>query len=176
MLLIGNGRLITRDATLPFLEDGCVATEGKLIKEVGSTTALLRKYPDAKFLDAHGGVIMPGLINAHNHIYSAFARGLSIKGAPRRSFLEILDGQWWTIDRQLLLEDTQASADCFMLECIENGVTAMFDHHASYGEIPGSLFAIAQSAKQFGVKANLCYEISDRDGKEKMQQAIAENV
>ncbi|MEF9878097.1 MAG: putative aminohydrolase SsnA [Clostridia bacterium] len=176
MLLIGNGRLITRDATLPFLEDGCVATEGKLIKEVGSTTALLRKYPDAQFLDAHGGVIMPGLINAHNHIYSAFARGLSIKGAPRRSFLEILDGQWWTIDRQLLLEDTQASADCFMLECIENGVTAMFDHHASYGEIPGSLFAIAQSAKQFGVKANLCYEISDRDGKEKMQQAIAENV
>lgn len=176
MLLIGGGRLITRDAAQPYLSDGCVVTDGGLIREIGPTSAMRAKYPDAENLDARGGVIMPGLINAHNHIYSAFARGLAIKGPARHTFLEILDGQWWTIDRHLLLEDTRASADCFFIECVENGVTAMFDHHASYGEIPGSLFAIAESAKPFGVRANLCYEISDRDGREKMLEAVEENV
>ena len=50
-------------------------------------------------------------INAHNHIYSAFARGLSIKGNNPTTFLEVLDQLWWTIDRNLTLPDTKASAD-----------------------------------------------------------------
>ncbi len=80
MYLLGNGRLVTRDVHCPFLENGCVAIEGNLIAEVGGTQALRAKYPDAPFMDARGGVIMPGFINAHNHIYSAFARGLTIRG------------------------------------------------------------------------------------------------
>ena len=35
MLLVGNGKLITRNETLPYLEDGAVAIDGQLIKEVG---------------------------------------------------------------------------------------------------------------------------------------------
>lgn len=60
MYLLGNGRLVTRDVKNPFLENGCVAIEGNLIAEVGETAALRAKYPDAKFMDAKGGVIMPG--------------------------------------------------------------------------------------------------------------------
>ena len=74
MLLIGNGKLITRDPALPYLADGAVAVEGEVIKEVGTLTDLKAKYPDAQFVDARGGVIMPGLINAHTHIYSALDR------------------------------------------------------------------------------------------------------
>ena len=176
MYLLGNGRLVTRDAQNPFIENGCVAIDGRLIAEVGRTDALCAKYPDASFMDARGGVIMPGFINAHNHIYSAFARGLTIRGNNPTNFLEVLDQQWWTIDRHLLLKDSKASADATYLDCIENGVTTVFDHHASYGEIAGSLFALAESAKQFGVRTNLCYEISDRDGAEKMRAAVKENV
>ncbi len=176
MLLLGNGRLVTRDNENPLIVNGCVAMDGGKILEVGQTAALRAKYKDAEFIDAKGGVIMPGMINAHNHIYSAFARGLAIKNARTTNFLEILDGLWWTIDRHLLLADSEASADAFFIECIENGTTAIFDHHASYGEIPGSLFAIAESAKRFGVRANLCYEISDRDGADKMRAAVKENV
>ena len=55
------------------------------------------------------------------------------------------------------------------------GVTTIFDHHASFCEIPGSLFAIAESAKKFGVRSCLCYEVSDRDGQEKADQAVREN-
>ena len=35
MLLIGNGRLITRSEALPYLEDGGVAIDGEVIREVG---------------------------------------------------------------------------------------------------------------------------------------------
>ena len=176
MLLMGNGRLITRDAANPFREDGCVAMEDNRIVEIGGTAELKGRYPNAEFVDAHGGVIMPGLINAHEHIYSAFARGMAVRGYNPKGFLDILDGLWWTLDRHLLLKDTRLSADATMIDCIENGVTTLFDHHASYGEISGSLFAIADSAKQYGVRANLCYEVSDRDGPEKMRAGVRENV
>ena len=68
MLLIGNGRVITRDQENPYLEDGAVVISGEKIKEVGSLTEMKAKYPEAEFVDAKGGVIMPGLINAHTHI------------------------------------------------------------------------------------------------------------
>ena len=176
MLLVGNGRLITRGVRPLFIENGCVAMEGSLIKDVGDTKTLREKHPGAGFIDARGGVIMPGLINAHNHIYSAFARGLSIKGYNPGNFLEILDGMWWTIDRHLLLEDTRWSAMATYLDCIKNGCTTVFDHHASYGGIRGSLLAIAEAAKELGVRTGLCYEVSDRDGEDKMRDAVAENA
>jgi len=176
MLLIGNGRVITRGENNHLIENGCVAVDGRVIKDVGDTAALKEKYPDAEFIDAQSGVIMPGLINAHNHIYSAFARGLSIKGYAPTNFLEILDGLWWTIDRHLLIEDTRWSAMATYLDCIKNGCTTVFDHHASYGGIHGSLFAIAEAAKELGVRTSLCYEVSDRDGVEKMRDAVAENA
>ncbi|MBR3641846.1 MAG: putative aminohydrolase SsnA, partial [Oscillibacter sp.] len=133
-------------------------------------------YPDAELLDAHGGVIMPAFINAHTHIYSALARGLSIVGNDPKNFYEVLDGTWWAIDRRLTMEGTRASANALYMDCIKQGVTTIFDHHASYGEIPGTLHTIAESAKRFGVRSCLCYEVSDRDGEEKCLQAIRENA
>ena len=176
MYLLGNGRLVTRNSDAPYIENGCVAVEGGTIVAVGTTQQLKAQYPNAEWMDAGGKVIMPGLINAHNHIYSAFARGMSIKNSVQTNFLEVLDGLWWTLDRHLLLEGTKASADATFINCIENGVTSIFDHHASYGAVEGSLFQIAESAKQYGVRDNLCYEISDRDGAEKMRAGVKENA
>ena len=176
MLLIGNGRVITRDPERPYLEKGAVVTEGGKIAAVGDEKTLREAYPDAQYVDAAGGVIMPGLINAHTHIYSGLARGLSIPGYNPTNFFEILDGMWWHIDRHLTLDGTRASAYATILDCIRNGVTTIFDHHASFGEIPGSLFAIRDTAKETGMRACLCYEVSERDGEEKTQQGIQENA
>ncbi len=176
MLLIGNGRLITRDPQLPYLESGAVVIDGDAIKEVGDYAALKAKYPQAEFVDAHGQVIMPGLINAHTHIYSGLARGLAINGNNPTNFLEILEGMWWNIDRHLTLDGTRASAYATVLDCIRDGVTTIFDHHASFGDIPGSLFAIKDVCQELGIRANLCYEVSDRDGEEKSLQSIQENA
>ncbi|WP_077598371.1 putative aminohydrolase SsnA [Olsenella urininfantis] len=176
MLLVGNGRVITRDDEHAYFGDGAVVVDGSAIVAVGDRTELQQAYPGAEFLDAQGGVIMPGLINAHTHIYSGLARGLAIKGCNPTNFLENLEQQWWKIDRNLTMEGTRASAYATILDCIRNGVTTIFDHHASFREIPGSLFAIKDVAEEMGMRSCLCYETSDRDGQEKRDQAIAENA
>lgn len=176
MLVIGNGKLFTRNDEMPFVENGAVAIEGTKIAAVGETEAIKKQYGDAEFIDAKGGVIMPAFINTHEHIYSAMARGLSIKGYNPKGFLDILDGQWWTIDRHLTLEQTKYSAVETLISCIRNGVTTVFDHHASFGQIGGSLFTIADVAKELGVRACLCYEISDRDSMDKARESVMENA
>lgn len=176
MKLIGNGKVITRDKDQPLIDGGAVLVEGNIILKVGKTEQLKKGYSDAEFIDAKGGLIMPGLINTHNHIYSAMARGLSINGYNPNGFLDILDGLWWNIDRHLTLEQTRQSAIATYIDCIKNGVTTVFDHHASFGSIQGSLFTIADAAKELGVRTCLCYEVSDRDGEDKMRASVKENA
>ncbi|MCI9124466.1 MAG: putative aminohydrolase SsnA [Eubacterium sp.] len=176
MLIVGNGKLFTRNSEKPYIENGAVAIEGTKVKAVGTLDEIRADYKEDTFVDAKGGVIMPAFINTHEHIYSAMARGLAIKGYNPQGFLDILDGQWWTIDRHLTLEQTKYSAMDTLLSCIRNGVTTIFDHHASFGQIKGSLFAIADAAKELGVRACLCYEISDRDGMDKAKESVMENA
>ena len=159
MILIANGRLITRDGANPYIENGGVAVSGTKIVETGETAALRAKYPDAEFVDARDGVIMPAFINAHSHIYSALARGLAMKGHNPTNFYEVLDGMWWRLDRNLTLEDTRRSAYTTYIDSIKTGCTTVFDHHASYCEIEGSLFAIEEVAKELGIRTVLCLSL-----------------
>lgn len=176
MLVVGNGRLITRDPSNAFTENGAVAINGSIIEAVGTTEDIRKAYPKAEYINAHGGVIMPAFINAHEHIYSAFARGLNVNGYHPEGFLDILDGMWWNIDRHLTLEQTRLSAYATYIDSIKNGVTTVFDHHASFGSIEGSLHAIEEAALDLGIRTCLCYEISDRDGMDKSRQSVMENV
>ena len=175
MLIVGNGNIITRRGN-EFIENGAVVIEGSLIKEVGKSADMRAKYPGVEFLDARGGVIMPGLINTHNHIYSAFARGMAIKGYSASNFVEILEGLWWRMDRCLTRENDELSAYAVFIDSIKNGVTTTFDHHASFFDIPGSLDSISKPAREMGLRACFCYEVSDRDGETKRRQGIEENA
>ncbi|BFL48091.1 chlorohydrolase [Lactonifactor longoviformis] len=176
MLVIGNGRMITRDAENPFIENGAVAMDGNTIVMTGTTEAVKGAYPQTEYIDAKGKIIMPAFINVHEHIYSAFARGLSINGYNPDGFLDILDGMWWTIDRHLTPEQIRYSALATYMDSIKNGVTTVFDHHASFGHITDSLFTIEDAAKELGIRTCLCYEVSDRDGKEKARESVMENA
>lgn len=176
MILLGEGTVFTRDAARPMITRGAVVMDGGRIEAVGSYDELRKTYPQATVIPAHGKIIMPGFINAHHHIYSALARGLSIPGNNPTNFNEILEGLWFFLDRHLKRDDVWASAVATYMACIENGVTTIFDHHASYGETAGSLSVLAEVAKQFGVRSCLCYEVSDRNGQAAMEEAVAENV
>ena len=68
MLLLGNGRVFTRDGNSSSYENGAVVTEGNTILEVGDFHELRNKYKDAEFIDAKGGLILPAFINTHEHI------------------------------------------------------------------------------------------------------------
>ena len=176
MLIVGNGSVVTRDEEMPYLERGAVLIDGDTIVAVGVEDELVAANPGAEYVDAHGGIIMPGLVNCHTHIYSGLARGLAIKGCNPTNFLENLEQQWWKIDDNLTLDGTRASAYATVLESLRDGVTTIFDHHASFCEIPGSLFAIKDVCEETGIRACLCYETSDRRGEAKRDQSIAENA
>ena len=176
MLLIGNGKVITRDNTRPIIDNGCVAVEKNKIIEIGSTETLKNKYKEYQFIDAKGKLIMPGFINTHMHYYSTFARGMANDSPPAKSFPDILKGLWWRFDKALNLEDVYYSAMVPMVDQIKNGVTTVFDHHASAHAVKGSLFKIAEAAETMGIRSNLCYETSDRDGEKIAQEGIDENA
>lgn len=175
-MLIGNGRLITHNKINPYIENGAVVIKNNVIIEVGYYEGLKEKYKGEEFIDAKGKVIMPGMINAHTHIYSAFARGMVSKGPPPKNFSHILKNLWWRLDKGLTLEDIKYSAYTTYIDCIKNGVTTVFDHHSSPMVVEGSLFTIGDVAKELGVRSCLCYETSDRDGKEILKAGIKENV
>lgn len=176
MLLIGNGRVITRDEAQPFISDGCIAIRDQWVVEVGSTGMVKSKYPGSDFMDVGGKVVMPGLINTHMHLYSTFARGMALKNSPPSNFQEILERLWWRLDKALTEENVYYSALVPLIDCVKNGTTTIFDHHASPGAVRGSLFTLLKAARAAGVRSCLCYEVSDRDGKDVAEQGIRENV
>lgn len=176
MILIGNGRVFTRDEKKPFIENGAVLIDGKVIKAVGKTEDLKKQYPEAEYKDAKGRLVMPGFINTHMHYYSTFARGMALDNPPASTFSMILENLWWRLDKQLTLDDVYYSAVGPMLDQIRSGVTTVIDHHASPYAVPGSLFKIAEAAKDLGIRSNLCYEISDRDGAKIKDEGIKESL
>jgi putative selenium metabolism protein SsnA len=175
-MLITNGTLITFGATPRVIPGGAVYYEFDTILEVGSTAELTARYPRAEQLDAQGRIVMPGLICGHTHFYGAFARGMAIPGEAPTNFPEILDRLWWKIDRALTLEDCTYSALVCLVDAIRHGTTTLIDHHASPNAIDGSLDAIAAAVIQAGLRASLCYEVTDRNGHAGAQAGIAENA
>jgi len=175
-MLITNGTVLTFDEDARVLPYGAVYFEGDTIVEVGRTADLEQKYPDAEKLDANQKIVMPGMICAHTHFYGAFARGMAIPGEPPENFMKILQQLWWKVDRALTLEDSKYSALVALVDAIRHGTTTLIDHHAGPTHIDGSLDALAEAVTQSGLRAALCYEVTDRNGPEGAAAGIAENV
>ena len=170
--LITNGIVVTLGAANQVINNGAVVVEGDTIVAVGAAGELEAAYPAAARLDARGQVIMPGQICAHTHFYGAFARGLYIPGDPPRDFPEILRRLWWTLDKALDAEGVSLSALVCLIDAIRHGTTTLIDHHASPNAIDGSLDVIADAVTQAGLRACLCYEVTDRDGPARAQAGI----
>lgn len=175
-MLITHANLITWEQPNRILLDHALYIEDGLIRELGPSAELEARYPQAERLDAHGQWVMPGNICAHTHFYGAFARGLAIPGAPPRNFYEILQKLWWPLDQALDEESVRLSALVCLIDAIRHGTTTLIDHHASPNFIEGSLSAIGEEVERAGLRAVLCYEVTDRYGEEKARQAIEENV
>jgi len=175
-MLISNATLITWEKPNRILEDYAIYIDKGMIQEIGPTDQLISKYSDTDHVDADGQYVMPGNICAHTHFYGAFARGMAIPGPAPKDFPEILQKLWWQLDKSLDLEAVRLSALVLIIDAIKHGTTTLIDHHASPNAIAGSLDVIADAIDQSGVRAVLCYEVTDRDGEEKAQAGIDENV
>lgn len=172
-LLIKNGIVVTLGEPCRVLHDHCVLCDDGLITRVGKAAEFSGAYD--KVLDAHGKVVLPGFINAHMHFYSTMVRGLG-KAKASSDFGEVLENLWWRLDKKLTLDDCYYSALVPAIDAIRHGTTTLIDHHASPFAARGSLDRIAQAVRETGLRASLCYELSDRDGAAIAQQGIEENV
>ena len=175
-MLITNATLITWEDPNQVIEDHAVYVQDDLIADIGPSSELETRYPDAERLDAGGQYVMPGNICAHTHFYGAYARGLAIPGPAPKDFTDILQKLWWPLDKSLTYEDVRNSALVMLVDAIKHGTTTLIDHHASPNAIDGSLDVIAEAVEQSGARAVLCYEVTDRDGPEKARAGIDENV
>ncbi|MBU1752121.1 MAG: putative aminohydrolase SsnA, partial [Chloroflexi bacterium] len=155
---------------------GALVIERDRIVAVGQSAALRGLYPDAQVLDARGKLALPGNICAHTHFYGAFARGMYLGGPAPTNFTETLESLWWRLDKALTLEDVKYSALVCLADAIRHGTTTVMDHHASPHAVDGSLDAIAEAVQEAGLRACLCYEVSDRDGADIRDAGIRENV
>ena len=158
-----NGIVVTLGEKNRLLWNATVVTDGELITAVGNSAEMKRRFPDADSVNCSGKIILPGFICAHHHFYSTMARGMSIPGEPAKNFVEILEKLWWKVDRALDEEDILLSAQIPLIECIRNGTTTVIDHHASPSMRDGSLDLIESAVRQAGLRASLCYEVSDRN-------------
>jgi putative selenium metabolism protein SsnA len=176
MLLIHNALVCTPGTDARVIEGGALALDGERIAAAGPSADLLARYPQAERWDAHGQLALPGSICAHTHFYGAFARGLAIPGAPASNFVEILQKLWWRLDRALDADGVRLSAEVCLVDAIRHGTTTLIDHHASPSFIDGSLDVIAEAVRRAGLRAALCYEVTDRNGPDGARAGIAENV
>ncbi len=175
-MIITNGKIITWGKPNEIIEGKAILTQGQEISKIDLKENLIKEFPDEEILDANGQYIMPGLICAHTHFYGAYSRGLAIPGDPPEAFPQILEKLWWALDKSLDDESVSSSAWVCIIDAIKHGNTTLIDHHASPNAIHNSLDLIANVVEESGIRASLCYEVTDRDGDEKAKAGIKENV
>ncbi|PID59121.1 chlorohydrolase [candidate division KSB3 bacterium] len=151
-----------------------IVIDGSTIHDVGHK--LGSKYPDADVTMLNGAMVTPGIVCSHNHFYSGLARGILADIAVCPDFVSTLQNLWWKLDRALDRESLYSSAMICVLEAIKAGNTAVIDHHASPACIQGSLTVLKECYEKAGLRGILCYETTDRNGKEGMREGLAENI
>ncbi len=126
-------------------------------------------------VDLEGRPVIPGMVCAHTHLYSALARGMPPPTSPPRDFREILEKIWWRLDRAIDLEMVEASALAGALDAAACGTTTIFDHHSSPCAIEGSLDRLHRGIDAVGLRAVLCYEVTDRGGPDEARRGLEEH-
>jgi len=175
-MIIHHATILTFNQDNQVIADGAVRYHNGVIDVVGESQQILAQFPNDEQWDAGGMILMPGQICAHTHFYGAFARGMYIPGPPAKDFPEILQTLWWKLDKALDAEGVRSSAEVCLVDAIRNGTTTLIDHHASQRAIDGILDVIGDAVLRSGLRAALCYEVTDRDGADAAQAGIRENV
>ncbi len=164
----GDNRVLVH--TSLFIENGRIA-------KIVPTSKTQDAHPGVETIDGQGKWAIPGLVNAHTHLYSSLARGMAVSPYAPTTFTQILEQLWWKLDKALDPETVRISALVGAMEAARCGVTTLIDHHASPNAISHSLDALQETvADELGLRAAFCYELSDRDGEGARDQGIAENA
>jgi cytosine/adenosine deaminase-related metal-dependent hydrolase len=156
--------LIEADYVLPgpraqaLMADAAVVVSGSRIAAVGAALELKRQWADARVVSLPGCLLMPGLVNAHQH-----GRGLSqIQLGYHDDFLEC----WIAGRRARGILDGHAVTRLAAARMIANGVTATVHANYSYGtgDYERELRDQIRAYEDVGIRATMCVGAMDRGG------------
>jgi cytosine/adenosine deaminase-related metal-dependent hydrolase len=142
--LYANGWVVTMDDAGTEHESGWILVEEGLIAAVGAGAE-----PEAdERVDLAGGVVTPGLVNTHHHLYQTLTRARA-QQADLFSWLRELYPVWAGIDA----EAEYAAARTGIAELALSGCTTVFDHHYVFPRgREGLVEAEVQAARELGVR------------------------
>jgi 5-methylthioadenosine/S-adenosylhomocysteine deaminase len=125
LLMTNIGVLVTMDRDRRCLTDAAVAVRDGVIVGVGSSIALAAEHPDLPIWDARGGWVIPGLINAHQHLTGDRLARCSIPDdlAPGESIFS------WAVPLHAEHggDDDELSATLASIEAVSNGITCIVE-------------------------------------------------
>lgn len=172
--ILYDGRILNPALEESFISKGFIIIRDGKIAQVapGDPPETLK----GEWIDLNRKLVLPGMINAHAHLYSSLALGMPPSKKKLSSFTRILEQIWWILDRALDRESVQASFELGLVEHLRAGVTTVIDHHSSPGFIHGSLSLLAKSARRWGMNISGAFEVSDRNGVKVFQESLEENL
>ena len=150
-LLVSGGTVVTMDSGKRVIEDGTVAVRGDAILAVGARQEIESRYEAGRTIDAHGKIVMPGLINSHAHAAMSLFRGL----ADDLSLDDWLRKFIFPAEARNVTEDFAAwGTKLSLLEMLRGGITTYADMY--YFED-----AVARVTKEAGMRGVLGETILD---------------
>src|SRR5690349_1364131 len=137
-LIVTNATVVTMDAGRRVLTTAAVAVDGRDIVAVDAAAAIARSYRSSQTIDAHGGIVLPGLINTHTHAPMVMYRGLA-DDLALMDWLQkyIFPAEAKTVSPEMVRIGTRLAA----LEMIESGTTTFADMYYFEEEIARATFA-----------------------------------
>ncbi|WP_067721347.1 amidohydrolase family protein [Nocardia yamanashiensis] len=145
-LLLTGGTVVTVDDAGTVYDPGIVAVTGSRIVAVGPESALSQWHSET-VLDCRGRVVLPGLIDGHNHLYQALARGLG----EGMSIVPWLCEFMWPYSIAMTTEDAIAAARLGAAEALRAGTTTVVDNHYAPSDLATTL-AVADVIEESGLR------------------------
>jgi 5-methylthioadenosine/S-adenosylhomocysteine deaminase len=149
---------ITNALILPMTEEkksfnGYVRVEGGAIAEVGAGAS--PQFRSEQFIDAAGAVLMPGLVNAHTHLYQVLLRAVW-EDLPLMPWLKRIYGA----AQALRPEHFYAGSLLGCIEAIRSGVTTVCEHNFLNPD-PQCAFETVRAIRESGLRAVFARTIMD---------------
>ncbi|MFV8468318.1 amidohydrolase [Mycoplasma sp. VS292A] len=141
-ILIKNATIITMDDVNKVIYDGNVYIEDKYIVNV--TQDLDPEFQADKVIDAHGNVLMPGLINCHTHIAMTILRN----HADDVNLEDWLFNCIFPVEAKMGAQEVYYGAKLGMLEMIASGTTTFLDMYFQEAQV-------AKAASEVNIRAFL---------------------
>jgi len=175
-ILVKGGIIVTMDRDRRILSDHAVVIQDGRFRAIGKTDEITRDWKTDDVIDASGGIVMPGLICSHTHLYGMLLRGAKLDIAPPSDFTQILQRIWWPVDENLTLDDAYASALVGCVEFLKTGTTTFADTYSGPNSIEGVLDKIADAVEQVGIRGLLAFEATERHSREEGERGVQENL